>query len=53
MKQKVKMMERKTRNWLAVSAWMRNSAGPIKDQKKENNRNNCRKVRTNESNFSK
>lgn len=32
----------KTRNWHAVNAWNRNSAGPIRDAKKQADRNACR-----------
>lgn len=44
MKVKPKIKRRvKIRNWIAVSAHNRNSAGPIKDKKKERNKNRCRK----------
>jgi hypothetical protein len=35
----------KVRNWIAVAAHDRNSAGPIKDAKKERSKNKCRKTK--------
>jgi hypothetical protein len=44
-KRKVKKKASKPRNWIAVAAWDRNSAGPIKDAKKERSKNKCRKTK--------
>jgi hypothetical protein len=34
-RKKKKRKLKKIRDWLAISAWFRNSAGPIKDKKKD------------------
>ena len=43
MTKKKKKKAKKPRNWLAVSAWFRKSAGAIKDKKKEKSKKQCRK----------
>jgi hypothetical protein len=42
-RKKPKKKASKARNWIAVSAWTRTSAGPIKDAKKERSKRKCRK----------
>jgi hypothetical protein len=44
-RKKPKKKASKARNWIAVAAWDRNSAGPIKDAKKERSKNKCRKTK--------
>jgi hypothetical protein len=34
---------RKTRNWIAVAAWDRNSSGPITSKRKEQSKQECRR----------
>jgi hypothetical protein len=41
-KPKNKNKVKKSRSWAAVVAWFRNSAGPIKDKKKEKSKKKCR-----------
>ena len=45
---KIKLKKVKPRNYLVVVAKFRNSSGPIKDPKKENNKEICRKKVINE-----
>lgn len=42
-KKKAHTKPKKARDWGAVIAWFRNSAGPIKDKKKEQSKQQCRK----------
>jgi len=42
-RKKKQLKERKIRDWTAVSAWFRNSAGQMGDKRKGKSRDECRK----------
>jgi hypothetical protein len=42
---KLKTKPNKTRNWIAVAAWERVSAGPITSKRKEQSKQECRQFK--------